>query len=330
MASPSTRPKSKYARPPKRRKAATTKLSRLEQLPAELLQAVFFYSMNVSLPRSSLHLATKLSSEHVFLSFTRRLFSEASSFHTDPSSPVSEHQQYVANQLTGLLSCKFFTWEFFRRYARAAYDDYCAKLKSRSRLKFEDPIDIVSMYDEKQYMFLHNNLLPDYLDFATPFHVPEKLLHGPWTQDRINFLYFLTWYFVSIDWKSSTAGETAKQGLLEAIHEGKTIPAICLLYAKIGVKPTTEILRMAATEAPFNRIIIMWLIKRATSTAKKTHDSYEGVDFLDPPLWTWAEQQEREGNPNGAWLKESLRRADNCVSDADDWRYGAVEMNVYA
>jgi len=49
--------------------------------------------------------------------------------------------------------------------------------------------------------------------------VPEKLLHGPWTNERGHFLMLLLTHGASINWIDSTAGEVAAKGLEDAIRE---------------------------------------------------------------------------------------------------------------
>jgi hypothetical protein len=49
--------------------------------------------------------------------------------------------------------------------------------------------------------------------------IPEKLLHGPWTNERGQFLYHLLRRRASVDWINSTGGEVAQTGLKDAIRE---------------------------------------------------------------------------------------------------------------
>ena len=49
--------------------------------------------------------------------------------------------------------------------------------------------------------------------------IPDKLLHGPWTDAKCDFLEVITRSGASIDWVNSTSGEVADLGLKEALLE---------------------------------------------------------------------------------------------------------------
>lgn len=49
--------------------------------------------------------------------------------------------------------------------------------------------------------------------------IPEKLLHGPWTDERCEFLEMVSSGGASIDWTGSTSGEVAQKGLRDALDE---------------------------------------------------------------------------------------------------------------
>ena len=49
--------------------------------------------------------------------------------------------------------------------------------------------------------------------------IPDKLLHGPWTDDKCDFLEVVTRGGAVIDWINSTAGEIADAGLSDAVRE---------------------------------------------------------------------------------------------------------------
>ena len=49
--------------------------------------------------------------------------------------------------------------------------------------------------------------------------IPEKLLHGPWTQEKGDYLKMLLDARAGIDWVNSTSGEIASMGLQDAIRE---------------------------------------------------------------------------------------------------------------
>jgi large subunit ribosomal protein L14e len=82
-----------------------------------------------------------------------------------------------------------------------------------------------------------------YLSFAQGFHVPEKLLHGPWTQEKAKLLYVLVSLNGEIDWEGSMAGEAAKTGMQEAIKEGNEY-AVAALAVLLGVPKEMKVMPM--------------------------------------------------------------------------------------
>ena len=49
--------------------------------------------------------------------------------------------------------------------------------------------------------------------------IPERLLHGPWTEEKCFLLEFVIQGGASVDWIRSTGGEVATEGLQDAINE---------------------------------------------------------------------------------------------------------------
>jgi len=75
-------------------------------------------------------------------------------------------------------------------------------------------------------------------NFPLRCELPEKLLHGPWTNERGQFLELLSGNGCSVDWVNSTSGEVATRGLEDAIREGNAMATRTLvgwLAACIGL-----------------------------------------------------------------------------------------------
>lgn len=270
----------------KRRKTAST-LSQLEQLPAELLQCIFLHSMNISLPQSSPRLASQLSSEHVFLDFSIRALCAVELRSLAPES----HEEYVRRQ-SQLLQCRFFTWSFYNTYAQRAYKLCNGTCGTDHNLSLDDPPSIAKS--------TFNGKAPVCLQVADGCHVPDRLLKGPWTADKTTFLYSLIWLGAIIDWTGSSAGETATQGLYDAIREGSTRAVASLLsLANGGVKPTTDMVRYAVKGCGCNCEIVSLLMNTSSWTGWT-------VDFQDPELRVWAAREKAQGNPRGDWLQARL------------------------
>ena len=62
--------------------------------------------------------------------------------------------------------------------------------------------------------------------------IPEKLLRGPWTDEKCDFLELLIRGNAEVDRVNSTSGEVAEQGLWEAIEEHNA-PAVRALVARV-------------------------------------------------------------------------------------------------
>ena len=65
------------------------------------------------------------------------------------------------------------------------------------------------------------------------FRIPDKLLHGPWTHEKCDFLEMLVRGNATIDWVGTLSGEIAEKGLMQALREGNS-RATRLLVAKAG------------------------------------------------------------------------------------------------
>ena len=60
-------------------------------------------------------------------------------------------------------------------------------------------------------------------------NIPEKLLHGPWTQEKGDYLKMLLDARAGIDWVNSTSGEIASKGLEDAIKEQNLLAVTALV-----------------------------------------------------------------------------------------------------
>ena len=63
--------------------------------------------------------------------------------------------------------------------------------------------------------------------------VPEKLLHGPWTTEKCDFLEMVIRGNATVDWVGTTSGEVAEKGLMQALREGNA-RATRLLVTRAG------------------------------------------------------------------------------------------------
>ena len=138
--------------------------------------------------------------------------------------------------------------------------------------------------------------------------IPGKLLHGPWTNEKCEFLALAARGNAEIDWVRSTSGEVAKEGLLQAIEDCnvRAVRALVLrtklydsyrthYYATkearaadermvpsmfqqipiregVGVYPTNEHLRKAIT-TPGCSLEIFVVLLQAAEQSDETYDS---------------------------------------------------------
>lgn len=63
--------------------------------------------------------------------------------------------------------------------------------------------------------------------------VPEKLLHGPWTPEKCDFLEMVIRGNATVNWVGTTSGEIAEKGLMQALREGNA-RATRLLVTRAG------------------------------------------------------------------------------------------------
>ena len=156
--------------------------------------------------------------------------------------------------------------------------------------------------------------------------LPEKLLRGPWTEAKCEFLMLLLRSGAKIDWIDSTAGEVAELGLQDAIQE-RNAKAVEILIAKykllpielydgdptcghvsgslravdpvvsVGINPTTEHLRKATAKHNC-QLEILALIDADGNLTRNN---------FDPVLVTWALARKIEGDKRGQWLLDRMK-----------------------
>nr|POE79335.1 hypothetical protein CFP56_07400 [Quercus suber] len=265
----------------RKRKRSGNELGKIERLPTEIIQSIFEHSGNLSLPSASPALSSQLSDHHVYEVLTNRIMTPvlgACSTSTDQRD-MSSADVAAASRL---FSCKFMTWPFFRDWLQ---------LVSKRLLHEEIPVCKTSSLDCLKTTW--NKLGP-----PPALLPPRKLLHGPWSDERVSFLIVLALDRPSLFANSPILGETACEGLVEAVAESHAYAVETLL--RLGVMPTTELLRQAVMNTGCDREIVLQIIKASHEASK--------VDFLDPTLWSWANRAQVNGNDNGAWLMALLKQ----------------------
>jgi len=129
VSKPSSRPCNTTKSTPRRRQHRTKAPSAIELLPTEILANIFSYTCNLNFPRASPILATKLTGEHIYHEFCKRLFCSFElpalplRFVRDPGihryrcySVSLDEEKDLVRYRTMALTCRWMTLERFKRY----------------------------------------------------------------------------------------------------------------------------------------------------------------------------------------------------------------------
>jgi hypothetical protein len=141
--------------------------------------------------------------------------------------------------------------------------------------------------------------------FSQSSRIPMKLLCGPWTQDKIEFLRFLLWITsMSVDWHDSETSQAAVEGRRRAILE-RNLEAVELFNhnRRLGRAADLEAVYFAVTAAGCDRSIVYDTLLAASlwNTHGKFRHSAE--------LHGWCEARIAEGDPKGTWLQKKLEES---------------------
>ncbi|CAF9943619.1 MAG: hypothetical protein ALECFALPRED_000797 [Alectoria fallacina] len=148
-------------------------------------------------------------------------------------------------------------------------------------------------------------------------NIPVKLLHGPWTEDRLSFLHTLNEGGANIDAENKAM---LIKGLVEVIREDNYRAADVILNLEhrierrsgyrtaFIIKPHTELLRVAVIEGGCHWDITMRLIWMESSD----------INFTDPAVVNWAEKKIEQGVCIGRWLLDKLEKRRNRDREAKE------------
>ena len=278
--------------------AYTRSLSCLEQLPVELLESIFYYCLNPSLPQASIAIGQKLNSTRVKSHLVLRTLSSPNSFEYPCAvSGVFPTLQEQAKAQSAILRLPWMTLSFFSQLI----PDYIVhtiirELGARGMrwmcdgpmvTKESEPVIRQYIKDNAPHVYHTERGLPRYWEtrwFEIPekrqislgiglqdglvalreretdtwddgsvtfarkepqfskwricggvdgCQIPEKLLRGPWTDEKCEFLEVLIRGNAEVDRVNSTSGEVAEQGFWDAIKEHNA-RAVRAMVARIG------------------------------------------------------------------------------------------------
>jgi hypothetical protein len=261
-------------------------LSGIERLPVELLQPIFFTSgYNVALLQASPRLAARLSSDYVY---------DATCRYYLMTTMLGRAVQMSAQ--TYIFASKWMTWAFFQSWITKTYASIgCLCGRTEGCFDAQWPPD----FENATSMVFSRSHLPQ-LAFIKA-RLPRKLLCGPWTPDKIQFLRFLLWTTsMTVDWSDTKTLQVAVEGRLRAMRE-YNLDAVELFNhnRRLGRGADLSTIRFAVMECGCDRSIVYDTIRMANHWGKVP--SWECAE-----LDRWCEERISMGDPKGLWLQIEL------------------------
>jgi hypothetical protein len=293
-------------------------LSALEQLPTEMIQAIFVQSGNLGLPMSSPNLTAQLSGRQLQWELTCNALSHV--VRQPGQNTASATPDELANA-SRLLNSRFMTWKIFKTWL-----DHESDVRN---LNINEPRVRDDELWKSRYAQIWVALEP-----SARFSLPAKVVRGPWTAERIAFLKVFALY--------ANACSTPLDGIVaEVAYEGlgQAVESQCLevikLFRTLQVNPDQEILRKAIIEGGCDKSMVLYLLQwfvtnimrwniahGATSNATKPE-----IDFLDPMLWAWIEKAKAAREPKGEWLTEVLKHLSTASRSEDRAELRGLEQD---
>ncbi|KAJ8119086.1 hypothetical protein OPT61_g46 [Boeremia exigua] len=265
-------------------------LAAIERLPVELLQPIFASSgYNIALVRASHVLGTRLSSEYVY--------------HNTCDYYLTERCEDYARRSTAqsaIFASRWMTWSFFKSWITRAYESngcLCGSSPDHGCFDAQWPPN----FENATAMTFSRSHLPR-LAFVR-CRLPKKLLSGPWTKDKVDFLRFLLWITsMTVDWRDPETCQLTKDGRRQAFLENN-LEAVELFNnnRRLGRPPTLETVCFAVTEADCSRSIIYDTLRSAYRSSS-SKDSWD-----DPILYQWCDQRIWDNDSKGVWLRGILQ-----------------------
>ncbi|KAL9004930.1 MAG: hypothetical protein Q9188_002281 [Gyalolechia gomerana] len=165
----------------------------------------------------------------------------------------------------------------------------------------------------------HSPFIVYKLELRPGCEMPTRLLHGPWTTSKKEFLEFLMSTQAAIDPEYSNNQEVAAESLKEAIVQGDVSVATLLTDSwhlgssrrKYRLPLSEEHVRLAIFDGGCNREMINLLEVRSSS---------ENIDWNQDDFVEWAIERKVRGDERGSWLLEKIE----AHQKTDDRRRGSI------
>ena len=274
----------------------------IERLPLELLQQIYAKAdYNHALLQSSPYIATRFSSEYIYNATCDYYLTEVHGERTKQSAA----QTYI-------FACKWMTWDFFKSWCLRRFETpgcLCDRNPQQGCFDAQWPPN----FNDATKMVFSRSHLPR-LAFVKG-RIPRKLLHGPWTQDKIEFLRFLLWTTsMSVDWHDPDMARTAIEGRRQAMVE-RNLEAVELFNhnRRLGKSADLDTVCFAVTQAGCDRSIVY-----DTLLALDTRSRYTDSQ-LSELLQKWCDDQAAAGNRKGSWLRRKLEECLLLSNQDDTW-----------
>lgn len=282
--------------------------SPLERLPAELMQTIFLLSgYNIALARASRCIGDLLSNEYIYHSVCDHYLARRHDCHVEQSKAQ-----------TSIFATKWMTWTFFQKWIIRTYQRkgcLCGRTPEKGCFDdqwppaFENPTSMVfSRSHLPRLAFIHGR-------------IPTKLLHRPWTQDKIQFLRFLLWLTsMTVDWMNPEVHRLVTNGRRQAFLD-QNLDAVILFNhnRRLGKPPNLSVIRFAIIDAGCNRSIVFDTMLAAYIWGRRGHS------WQCPELDKWCENRIKLGDMKGHWVKAQLdeyRRTEH--AGVVRWKYDGV------
>ena len=308
----------------KHRRPRERRLSPLEKLPTELLQAIFLSSYNIYLPLSSPSLLRKLTSDRIFQRFA------LSVFHSD--NKVRWPKDLSLLNRTRVVQSRFFTWEFCVKMVGQVLERERARVPESKLQKYRVPpgvcprcIDVYHRIEgrlrachgpdaepgspARMHWSLHRDPGTGLLDFRH-FQLPAKLLRGPWTQEKIHLLEFCSLGEMNLGRRrlrnslNNSSLETFESALFDAIA-AESLDALKMLLCHYDVPPTKEMLRTAVCDHWHNPLISLTVVRWMRRHVLYGRDM---SDCIDPAVWLWVDTEANGGDEYALEVRRYLCR----------------------
>ena len=271
-------------------------LAPIERLPVELLQPIFIAAgYSIALIEASTYIAARLSSEYIYHSTCNYYLTDVRGTRAE----LSAVQTYI-------FASKWMTWSFFKSWIMRRYGSagcLCGRTPKEGCFDAQWPPN----FEDTSQMLFSRSHLPQLS--IVKGRIPKKLLSGPWTRDKIEFLRFLLWITaMTVDWMNPETAQVAIDGRKQAMLD-RNLEAVELFNhnRRLGRPADLEMVLFVVMHAGCDRSIVydtllaanMWYGRKTARCSAELHK--------------WCKCRIANGDPKGRWLQKKLW--ESCILD---------------